>query len=347
MVRKKDLSSLRQANRRLVLSHLAQGQPLSRTELAERTGLSASTISTIVSGLVADCIVHETGDTASTGGRERRLLDIDPTSGAILIVEVRGRSAVLTFNDMSLAPRRQLSIELSMLPNAGEKLFNAISRAIEQYTSAEDAEPLVGIGLLVDEQTVASFLTLLYSTGFDEASIGLRQALMTRFKVPVLEESIQECSARELVARHVEDAHSWAYIAIGPRITLSIAANDKSILSGERNWADLTESVMPGVEHPEAVLSKLTEESGRTQPVWTRFLSRLGDTLTTVVSLIPLDVLLVSGEIAQTAGFTELLANCLKPRLHEKVPHVIPVTSHDSKAVTQLANNLRTAVLTA
>ena len=70
-MRKKDLHSLRKANRRLVLGLLAEGAPLSRAEIAERTGLSPSTVSTIMSDLLAEGLVHDTGDTESTGGRGR------------------------------------------------------------------------------------------------------------------------------------------------------------------------------------------------------------------------------------------------------------------------------------
>lgn len=396
-MRKKDLHSLRKANRRLVLGLLAEGAPLSRAEIAERTGLSASTVSTIMSDLLTEGLVHDTGDTESTGGRGRRLLGINPACGVMAIAEIQRQRTTVCFHDMGLGRLGARTLEVPIKPGAGDQLLQAICECVSAFAHCAPAPGgLAGIGLLFDDQAIASDVTVLYSTGFDEASISLRQALITRFKVPVVEESAQACSARELVAAHLDNARSWAHIALGPRITLSLTTEKGPAPIGSRGLADLTEAVMPGQAHPERVLAALArsplpprlrpaphpdwptapegEAAGRATPPpsaqppavrggqagtdeagaapaparssWPHFLGRLSDVITTVVSLVPLDALLVSGEVASTTGFTALLARTLALRLRGRAPCVIPLTHAVPAEPARMATALRATVLT-
>ena len=396
-MRKKDLHSLRKANRRLVLGLRAEGAPLSRAEIAERTGLSASTVSTIMSDLLTEGLVHDTGDTESTGGRGRRLLGINPACGVMAIAEIQRQRTTVCFHDMGLGHLGARTLEVPIKPGAGDRLLQAICECVSAFAHCAPAPGgLAGIGLLFDDQAIASDVTVLYSTGFDEASISLRQALITRFKVPVVEESAQACSARELVAAHLDNARSWAHIALGPRITLSLTTEKGPAPIGSRGLADLTEAVMPGQAHPERVLAALArsplpprlrpaphpdwptapegEAAGRAtpppsaqppavrggqagadeagaapvpaRPSWPHFLGRLSDVITTVVSLVPLDALLVSGEVASTTGFTALLARTLALRLRGRAPCVIPLTHAVPAEPARMATALRATVLT-
>ena len=393
-MRKRDLHSLRKANRRLVLGLLAEGAPLSRAEIAERTALSASTVSTIMSDLLTEGLVHDTGDTESTGGRGRRLLGINPACGVMAIAEIQRQRTTVSFHDMGLGRLGARTLEVPIKPGAGDRLLQAICDCVSAFAHCAPAPGgLAGIGLLFDDQAIASDVTVLYSTGFDEASISLHQALITRFKVPVVEESAQACSARELVAAHLDNARSWAHIALGPRITLSLTTEEGPAPIGSRGSADLTEAVMPGQAHPERVLATLArsplpsrlrpaphpdwptapegEAAGRAtpppsaqrpteragpdgagaapvpaRPSWPHFLGRLSDVITTVVSLVPLDALLVSGEVASTTGFTALLARTLALRLRGRAPCVIPLTHAVPAEPARMATALRTTVLT-
>lgn len=54
--------------------------PISRVQLAELTGLTQATISTLVRELLAEGLVSETGRDVSTGGKPRTRLEINPAS---------------------------------------------------------------------------------------------------------------------------------------------------------------------------------------------------------------------------------------------------------------------------
>lgn len=71
------LTSLRAANRRLIVGHLQLSGEVSRAELARHTGLSGTTVSSLIAQLEAEGLVAETGaDDRGSGrtGRPARLL---------------------------------------------------------------------------------------------------------------------------------------------------------------------------------------------------------------------------------------------------------------------------------
>jgi len=67
-------------SRGLVLDLIRAQGPISRTDLAEATGLTQATMSTLVRQLLAEGLVLETGRRESKGGRPLVLLDINPVS---------------------------------------------------------------------------------------------------------------------------------------------------------------------------------------------------------------------------------------------------------------------------
>src|SRR3954451_7211088 len=91
------LESLRERNRRRVLSALRVAGVTSRAELARRTGLSRTTVSSLVGDLVREGLVAERVDAGSapgaSGGRPPVLVSLDRRAGAAVGVDF-GKSHV-------------------------------------------------------------------------------------------------------------------------------------------------------------------------------------------------------------------------------------------------------------
>lgn len=88
-----DLHAIREANRALVLNCIRLEGPLPRVAVARRTGLSRTTVSSIVESLLKDGLARE-GDTQSaapSGGRRPTLVHFNESAGVILGVDL-GRS---------------------------------------------------------------------------------------------------------------------------------------------------------------------------------------------------------------------------------------------------------------
>src|SRR3954451_4245281 len=78
-------------NRGVVLDTIRTRGELSRVELAGMTGLTAPTVTNIVRRLIADGYVVEAGQGASTGGKPRTLLRVNPWAGFSVGVSCGGR----------------------------------------------------------------------------------------------------------------------------------------------------------------------------------------------------------------------------------------------------------------
>lgn len=70
-------SIVRNVNRAAILNLIREHQPISRVELSKLTNLNKSTVSSIVSELIEEKLVHETSDGESTGGRRPILLQLN------------------------------------------------------------------------------------------------------------------------------------------------------------------------------------------------------------------------------------------------------------------------------
>jgi DNA-binding MarR family transcriptional regulator len=71
---KATLRETREHNERLVLATIYDDGPASRAEVARLTGLTRTTVSDVVEGLLADGLAREIGRGPSTGGKAPILL---------------------------------------------------------------------------------------------------------------------------------------------------------------------------------------------------------------------------------------------------------------------------------
>lgn len=92
-----DLRLMRELNRLLVLNTLRTHGPLSRVAIARRTGLSRTTVSSIMEGLLEDELVREGGTQSASpqGGRRAILVHFNTEAGWALGVDM-GRTHVTT-----------------------------------------------------------------------------------------------------------------------------------------------------------------------------------------------------------------------------------------------------------
>ncbi len=83
-----DQAFLRELNLSSVMGLVYHAAPLSRAQLASKTGLNKSTISSLVEDLLDRRLIHETGMNSNGAGRPATLLEINPKVGAVIAVEL-------------------------------------------------------------------------------------------------------------------------------------------------------------------------------------------------------------------------------------------------------------------
>jgi predicted ArsR family transcriptional regulator len=124
------LGSLRERNRRELLDALRRRGSASRAELARLTGLSRSTVSTLVSDLQASGLVveREHAQRPPQQGRPPTLLTLDRSAGLILGIDFGHEQVHVAIADLSRTILAERVEALDVDHDAGEALAAASAR---------------------------------------------------------------------------------------------------------------------------------------------------------------------------------------------------------------------------
>jgi predicted NBD/HSP70 family sugar kinase len=148
------LASLRDRNRSLVIGILRQSGGVSQAEVSRLTGLSRTTVSTLIgelraSGFVAELELPETSRTAGAqGGRPPVLLALDSSAGAAIGIDFGHSHARVAVADLAHRIRceREATIAVDDDPMGS---FDAAAELVRQTLAGAGVAPssVIGIGM--------------------------------------------------------------------------------------------------------------------------------------------------------------------------------------------------------
>jgi predicted NBD/HSP70 family sugar kinase/biotin operon repressor len=149
-----DVSAPRAANRTLVLDLLSRSAPISRADVAGRTGLSRSTVSKIVQELLAEGRIEETRDfhgrepgPARRGGRPPTLVALRGVPGVLVGVDVGHRHVRVAVADLTAALLAERTVLIDVDHSAEETLDNAADMIQCCLGEAPGSPRVVGVGM--------------------------------------------------------------------------------------------------------------------------------------------------------------------------------------------------------
>ncbi|MGH8888613.1 MAG: ROK family transcriptional regulator [Acidothermaceae bacterium] len=150
-VRTTNARDLRKSNRASALSAVYLNGPMTRLEIAAAAGVSPATVSNLVGELLEQGILVEAGAEDSDGGRPRALLQVNPSYGYVVGVDI-GETAVLVeiFDlDMRVLSSQSLTPPAAGLPaeKTAARVLEGLDRVIAASGVAPDAILGVGVGL--------------------------------------------------------------------------------------------------------------------------------------------------------------------------------------------------------
>jgi len=146
------LETLRETNRQRVLEALRAHGLASRNDLAQSTGLSRSTVTTLVSELQADGVVAEVAGDAgverSGRGRPPSYLKITPKAGAVLGVDFGHRHVRVAVGDLSCQVLAERCVDAEV-DTAAATALDAATRMIDEVLAEAGLtrEQVIGAGL--------------------------------------------------------------------------------------------------------------------------------------------------------------------------------------------------------
>jgi len=143
------LHRLRQSNAERVLDCLRRHGGLSRAELADRSGLSRTTLSTILGGLFERGVVVEVGTTAQRRGRPTGVLTLNPAAGQYAGIELGRHRLRLVLADAAHQVRARADLPYGSARSAGARLELAersLRELAERHGITLEAPAGLGVG---------------------------------------------------------------------------------------------------------------------------------------------------------------------------------------------------------
>lgn len=277
-MRKRGLKDVKRRNRQVIVEAVMESGGLSRIEIAQKTELAASTVSTLVSELLGDGLLIEAG-TVNTAGRSRTELAINPQYGSISVIEIGRREICVTCFDMNLKPIQTSTLSKRYV--SGNELLTLIDNHIRSLEN--EIPPLVGLGLLFQEDMRESDFRVMYSTGFSSDSITLKEALMTQYRLPVEEQYSVSYTVTNALTQEVDpDLRNSAHISVGSRVMASVTLEGRNVPIRSTFCEEFAAAVNPELTSGEVI-------------DWATLRQYLGNLIAMLCMLFPLETIFLSG----------------------------------------------------
>lgn len=328
-------------NRAVALDLVRRSGPLTRTDIRDRTGLSAQTVSNITARLQADGLVHDV-DRRLTLARDGRFavgVHLDPAHVAVVLLDLGG--GLVTEHQLGAAD----------LTDPGRTL-DAMAQAVADVVTRAHVDParVVGIGIAapgpieLDGATLGAPAQLTAWTGFPLAA---ELARRTGLPVHVEKDVVASALAEWWTAPVVTDLVSLylghgvgAGIVVGGQVVRGSTGNAGEFggmpVSAHGAWMPLWQACQPlqqvrrgiaagllpagtPLEDPGAVRSAFDDlcRAPGAAPLVVEAGAAVGSALVHLVELLDLPRIVVGGSAAQAAG--SVLLDALRARLGERL----------------------------
>ncbi len=176
---------IRGINRSILLNAIKTHGPISRAELAQMSGLSPATVTTITGELIKESLVFEkeTGD--SSGGRPPILLALNPCGGFVVGVKLMEGHAVAALADLNATVLEKETIEFT--DDNVETVIDALVTLVNHLIHRGDIrkKQLLGVGVGLAGVVDSSQGILRQSPFLGWKDTPLRDLLENHLHVPV------------------------------------------------------------------------------------------------------------------------------------------------------------------
>lgn len=177
---------VREINLSAIMHHLREHAPISRTALAEMTGLNKTTVSSLVQELIGHQFIREVGFESIGTGRPAVLLELNPAAGCIISSEIGvDYISVIRVNFATEILQRRTEIISRSLGQQAiiERTLTLLSEEIA--ASRQDCSHLLGLAVGVPGLVDRESGNLLFAPNLSWRNVPLGVILRRTFELPV------------------------------------------------------------------------------------------------------------------------------------------------------------------
>jgi predicted NBD/HSP70 family sugar kinase len=217
----------RQINRRITLNFLRHHQPMSRADLARRSGLQRSTVSAIIDQLIDEGWVTEGAIGRLPRGRRPRFLHLNVERAGIIGVVLRPEITIVGLANVDARFVAQASWPTPKDPAAWVR---SVARAVAKLRSAHPRMVCEGIGVSLPGRVDATG-RLVFAPNLGWTDINLQQMLTTAIGLPVaVENAASACALGELwFGRHGENVRHLIAVTVSEGLGVGLLVNGQLV----------------------------------------------------------------------------------------------------------------------
>jgi len=238
----------RQINRRIVLNLLRRHQPMSRADLARRSGLQRSTVSAIVDQLIEEGWVTEGEAGRSVRGRRPRFLHLNADRAGVIGVELRPESTTIGLAGIDARFLAQTSLPT---PRDPDVFVRELARATALVRSAHPAVRCDGMGISLPGR-VDGRGRIVFAPNLGWNGVDLRAKLEAAINLPVmLENAASACALAELwFGHHPEQVRNIIAVTVSEGVGVGLLLNGQLVnaagsMAGEFGHVSLDDTGPP------------------------------------------------------------------------------------------------------
>ena len=217
----------RQINRRIALNFLRRHQPMSRADLARRSGLQRSTVSAIVDQLIGEGWVTEGAIGRAPRGRRPRFLHLNLERAGVVGVDLRPETTTVGLADVDARFVAQTSWPT---PREPDVFVRELKRTVAALRRAHPRIVCEGIGVSLPGRVDRSG-RLMFAPNLGWAPVDLRHGIEAALGLPVvLENAANACALAELwFVHHPEHLRHLVAVTVSEGIGVGLLLNGQLV----------------------------------------------------------------------------------------------------------------------
>jgi predicted NBD/HSP70 family sugar kinase len=216
------MSPIRDGNRNLVLEILRRNQPISRVDIARKSGLQRSTVSSIVDDLIEERWVREGSVIKTERGRRPTMLSMNDDL-LLLVADIRPTKAILAVVDLNGRFLDRTMVPIIADPEQGVALVADGMRKLQSNFPGKTWE---GAGISLPGRVNKATRKLAWAPNLPWVGFDIRGKLQKALKIQVeLENAANACLLSEVWFGHMEGVKNAVLITISEGVGAAAIVN--------------------------------------------------------------------------------------------------------------------------
>lgn len=223
----------RHINRDIVLELIRTSQPISRADLARRSGLQRSTVSQIVEQLIREKWVREGSVATAPRGRRPTLIGLNEDVVAIA-VDIHPRQAIVAVVDLN---GRLLSRSLVPMTSDPEASTRLIVECMQRMHRAIPRKSTEGIGISLPGRVDSATQRMTFAPNLRWPDFDLKKVIEAKMGLPVKMENAATASLlAELTFARIDGTRDAVLVTISEGVGTGVFANGQ-LITGSHGMA--------------------------------------------------------------------------------------------------------------